>query len=258
MENYRLTLLELYEERRASNTAYSIRAFARHCGVSPATLSQVMIGKRPLTVKSARKISERLALSPSKSSQLVMEKKTRETFGSKAQMDEDRFRLLADWYHYAILSLAELPKQSAEPAWIAERLGISLQESKNALERLKKCGMLEIKKGKLKRVSKPLISTQDVPSLAIRNHHRQILSRASEALGTIDVHFREFGAMTLTVDPSKISQVKRLMRRFRQEVAAIAESGNPKMVYHLSTQFFPVSLPEKFLSEKEMGDVAKE
>src|SRR5687768_3372352 len=68
---YRLQLLQDFESRRRHNASYSLRAYARSLDVSITTLSQVLSGKRPLTLKTARKIVERGAFSPPQAHRLL-------------------------------------------------------------------------------------------------------------------------------------------------------------------------------------------
>lgn len=257
MQAYQLTLLELFEERRLRNPAYSLRAFARSCGVSPASLSQILSGKRRLTLKSARLISERLAFAPDERERFLRttdaptrDREDRE-LGPRQRLDTERFRLIADWYHFAILSLGELPNHEATPDWVAEKLGISQAEAEGALKRLRSLGIIRIRGGKLKQISQPLVSTNDVPSTALRKHNRQMLQRAELALETIPVEWRDIGTMTMALDPKKLPQAKRLIRRFRQQIAALCETGNPVLIYHFSTMLFPANRPEKFCDPKE-------
>ena len=53
---------EAYAARRVKNATYSLRAFARDLGVSHPLLSQVLNGRRPLTLKQAHKISALLSV----------------------------------------------------------------------------------------------------------------------------------------------------------------------------------------------------
>lgn len=53
-------LREELVRRQQRNPRYSLRAFARATGVSPATMSQVLSGKRSLTLRTARNIIQRL------------------------------------------------------------------------------------------------------------------------------------------------------------------------------------------------------
>lgn len=255
--NYRLTLLNLFEERRSSNKSYSLRAFAKACGLSATTISQVLSGKRPLSFKAALRICDRLNLSPENRNSLIRSFKANATADRKCtanqteQIEIDKFKLVSDWHHYAILSLCELKNNKSEPEWIAETLGITKSQAKDALNRLQKLGLLVQENNKLMQMSKPLTTPNDTPSAAVRKHHRQNLERAAGALEEIPMEWREFGSMTLAIDPQKLPEAKDAIRVFRQQLATLCESKDPKIVYNLCVQLFPVNHPDKFKITKE-------
>ena len=94
----------------------------------------------------------------------------------------DAFQSVADWHHFAILSLFALDGFRPDAAWIGKALGISEREATSALERLKRLKFLEESGGKLKRAKEYLQTTDGVPSTAIRHFHKQILEKAMAAL----------------------------------------------------------------------------
>lgn len=53
-----------FTKRKTKNPNFSVRAFARWLELSPAQVSQVMSGKRPLTLKALEKINKKLDISP--------------------------------------------------------------------------------------------------------------------------------------------------------------------------------------------------
>src|SRR4051812_2340511 len=103
-------------KRCERNPRYSLRAFARSLGVSHTVLSLVLAGKRPLARKSALRISERLELDPTQKATFLQFGDPGPRFQAQ-QLSLDQFALIADWYHYAILSLLELPRARFEAAW---------------------------------------------------------------------------------------------------------------------------------------------
>lgn len=57
-------LNEEYQKRKQRNENFSLRSFAKWLDISPAQLSQMMSGKRTISLKSAKKLSQKLGLSP--------------------------------------------------------------------------------------------------------------------------------------------------------------------------------------------------
>lgn len=258
LKSANLILLDLLEKRRMKYPSYSLRRFAKASGLSPATVCKLMSGKRPVTYKSAVKISEGLSLLPDKKRELIQSiKRSKEHLLGDAEEQEtekieiDNFKLISDWYHYAILTLIGLKNHKGDPEWIAKRLNITKKQATDAIKRLLKLGLIAKKGQKFIRITKPLVTSNDVSSSALRKHHTQNLRRAEKALEEIPVEWREFGSMTLTMDPKQLPKAKQVSRQFRQRMATLCEKGDPKMVYTLCTQLFPVNDPKVFLDSEE-------
>jgi len=238
-------LVREYHARRERNGSYSQRAFARALGVSPATLSQVMAGKRRLGPSAARVIAERLGWSGRRKERFlvgaVVARGEEET--ERTRLDAARFQAIADWHHFAILSLAEVKGARADAAWIAWRLGISESTARAALERLLTLGLVELRGKSFVQTGCPLTAGDGAADEAIRKHHRQLLRKAEDALDHLPVAARDFGAITFAADPAKLDEVRALARQFRREVALLMGEGRPRAVMALTVHVFPLSQP---------------
>jgi hypothetical protein len=62
--DYRAELTSELDRRKAKNPRYSLRAFARDLGMTPAALSNVLSGRRNLSVDASIEIAEKLGYSP--------------------------------------------------------------------------------------------------------------------------------------------------------------------------------------------------
>jgi len=249
MESYCQELLrgEL-AKRKARNSQYSVRAFARDLGISNTALSDVLSLRRELSRKNILIAAEYLGWSPQQKKRVMDELRgveASDTLDEKLELEEDTFRLISDWFYFGILNLAKLEKNQADPKWIAKRLGISMVEASDALLRLKRLGYLETENGRLRRTAAPIRTTQDIPSAALRNYHRQNLKKSEEALDEIEVHLREVSAITLALDPSRMSEAKHVIQQFRRKLAKTFDAaGKPSEVYTLAIQFFPITREE--------------
>src|SRR4051812_6095236 len=146
----RLLLLERFKSIRSKNRAFSLRSFARQLQISPASLSQIFSGKRQVTLTTAKKICDRLNLSPLEEQKILagLMNSLPNLLKAKSHrqgvdLEADRFSVIADWYHFAILSLTEVKNSQPEPRWIAQRLGIQVREAKAAMDRLLRLNLLE-------------------------------------------------------------------------------------------------------------------
>src|SRR3989344_4964128 len=125
-----------FRRRQDRNPNFSMRSFAKWLEVSPAQLSQVLSGKRPLSFRLAAKIGTRLGFAGQeriefmeKASKALSHEKSISANQPLHRIKEDEFKLISEWYHFAILGLSSVPGAKSDPRWIARRLGISLNEA---------------------------------------------------------------------------------------------------------------------------------
>ncbi|WP_374077421.1 DUF4423 domain-containing protein [Bdellovibrio bacteriovorus] len=241
-------LLQELAKRQMRNSAYSIRAFARDLDVGVTSLSDVLAGKRSLSKSNVQKVMEKLLISPLEKEQIwshYKETSARTEVDDRTMLDEDTFRLIADWHYIAILNLAKLKTNSAKPEWIAERLNIKKDEAEVALERLFRLELIKKVRGRMERTVKPLTTSNEIPSAAIRKHHSQNLRLAEESLHRDPVTTREFGSVTMAVNPEKLPQAKEILLKTRKKIASLLEEGDVSEVYTLSFQLFPLTKLQK-------------
>jgi uncharacterized protein (TIGR02147 family) len=242
MYDGRLLLLQELTARKQRNSSYSLRAFARDLGISAAALSQYMSRKRELSPKNRRSIATRMKLSPLEQKQL--EAKPRELTHEEAShesLSEDQFRLIGDWLSLAVLNLARLRENRAEPKWIANRLGVSLEEATDVLDRLLRLNLVETKDKRLVRTSKPLTTTSDVPSEAIQKYHLGLLRKAERALLDLPVTDRDVTSITMPTDPEKLLEAKKILKRTAHRIAKLVATDAASEVHVLSMQLFPLT-----------------
>lgn len=240
MDQGRLLLLKELTARKNRNPSYSLRAFARDLGVSPAALSQYLARKRELSKRNRQSVIERLRLSPIEQESLWISARpspsTRSTYG---QIAEDTFRIISDWVSLATLNLAHIKGNKAESSWIAKRLGIPSSEAKDTLDRLVRVGLLEIKAGRMVRTTQSFATTTDVPSEAIKRFHLGVIRKAEQALLDLPVEKRDVTAITMPTDPAKLEDAKKILQKTRRQIADLVSKGEPSEVYVLSMQLFP-------------------
>lgn len=242
MANPKEVLQNEFHLRRERNPNLSLRSFARWLGISPAQISQVMSGKRRLTPKMAGKIARRLDLSPLERLEFVQQ--TNQDFIenvplSKESLNEERFQLIAEWYHFAILSLTKTKGANSDPRWIAQRLGITVSEARTATERLVKLELLQLKP--FKQIGSPLVVAPGVPSTAIRRHHKQLINRALETVDTEPTHRRQIHGLTFATDAKHVAKAEKYIEQFLDQMDQMLECAHPTDVYTLNLQLSPLT-----------------
>lgn len=245
MDQGRLLLLKELTARKNRNPSYSLRAFARDLGVSPAALSQYLARKRELSKKNRESIIERMKLSPGEQDSLwISARPTARTSTTYSQIAEDTFRVISDWVSLAVLNLAHLKDNKADPAWIAKRLAVSAEDARDTLERLTRMGLVEIKGGRMTRTTQSFATTTDIPSEAIKRFHLGVIRKAEQALLDLPVELRDITAITMPTDPAKLDAAKKILTKTRRQIADLVSKGEPSEVYVLAMQLFPFTQKE--------------
>ncbi len=241
----RQLLKEELVRRSERNPRYSLRAFARSLGMSHTVLSLFLSGKRPLSKKAAIRVASALALSPQEAQALFQDrtKKTSTFVPIPTSMDLDTFAVIADWYHFAILSLLELPAARFDAEWIGRQLNISFQNAAVAMERLIRLGIIAKKKdGRWRQTKKSFRLDSRYSTAATRRFQLQLLNRAIESLQNDPLEKRDHTSTTFAMDPALMPYAKARIQKFRRELTSELEKlGTPGRVYNLTLQLFGCS-----------------
>ncbi len=258
---YQHIIKEELARRCERNPRYSIRAFAKALQIDVGALSRVLAGKQIPSHKLAQKLIEALELEPEKSDVFVSSisetqghRHLRRTspFFKKLQsksvpqdLSIDLYRVIADWYHVAILELTFVEDFESTPRWISKNLGIGQTEARLAIERLLNLGLLATKNGRLIKTTEQL-STADkhLTTPALKKNQRQFLERAMVSLEEDPIEERSITSMTMAIDPAKLNEAKKMIREFNQTLCQFLESGKQKRVYNLGVALCPVQKKE--------------
>ena len=261
--DYKTYMRDELERRTQANRSYSLRAFARDLGISPALLSGLLNQKRGISVDMAIQISEALGLNWNDTgyfcdlvkSQHSRNKDAREMATTRAKRyrlqslakkapDSEAFKLveweqiISKWYHFAIFEMIDLPDQDLSPAGISQYLGITQIEAKNALQRLVAVGLIEKSGDGFVKNNEHNRTPTDIPSKALRKLSKDLLARAGDAIETQPIAERDFSTMTMVIDKSLLPEAKKKIRDFRREMMSFLESGEKQELYCLGMQLF--------------------
>lgn len=256
-QNYSEFLKGELEARIANNRSYSLRAFAKHLGLSPGALSELISGKRKLSLKVVLKISNALGLNAAETKHLMnlanqevlnfsqeakLLKSTQITKREKTIIDLEYFKVVENWYHFAILNLSECKNFIWNISYIAKRLRLNKFEIKMAIDRLIKVGLLNYDKAQVFVPAEFVETPNDIPSSAIRNYHKQILQKAAQSVDEQHPDEREFNGLGFAMDPKYIPAIKAEMREFVDQIFEKYNNGNNKKeVYQLHLSLFRLS-----------------
>ncbi len=257
--NYIDILKQQLETRCTKNSSYSLRAFARDLDFNPSRLSEVLNHKKGISISAATELAGKLGLNRQEKEFFILSARAQHARRQKdkieaskslnekllpqknvKQLEQKEIEQAYNWYHTAILELTELKDCPHTVEWFAKKLKLKKVIVKNALERLEKLGWLSLENGVYKSTFTESETTFDVPSIAIRKYHEEVLKKAEMSLTMDDIKEREFLNMTLAFSLDQMKEAKDAIRSFQKD---FAEKFYPKekerdSVYQLSVQLF--------------------
>src|SRR3989338_5406897 len=146
LDTYKFTdprefLASVFKEKQRKNPKFSLRSWSKQLGFqSPSVLSMVLRGERKLQLDRLTKIADALSLSILEKQYLqVLNLYSNATKSSEKQLyadllnqirpDQefstlhlDQFRLISDWYHFAIYEMVDLKDFKLDYDFISQKL----------------------------------------------------------------------------------------------------------------------------------------
>lgn len=240
-----------FSKRKAKNSGYSLRAYARDLEIDSSNLSAILKRKRNLPPARVDQVLAKLELGPKE--EMLFRSSVQRQKSTVAELpmplrekryliDELYYRVISEWEYYAYLSLLELDEFIDDDEWVAKKLGIELFRARAVKQHLMDLQMIKFSDGTVKRLAPRLETTEDYKSRALRNSHRQSLEMAQRKLEDEPVELRDFSSLTLPMDPELLPELKSIIRDFQDRLDEFcARSGSKKEVYQLNCQLFPLT-----------------
>lgn len=235
---FRNILNEEFVRRTNKNPNFSIRAFARQLDIEPSSLAQILSGKRKLTDKMRIRLGSKLGFGPARM------RSTSIRFQDFSKLEDDDFKVISDWYYYAILELTACKGFKGNPQWISKALNLPFAKTLDAIERLKRLKYLEITpEGKwIDCLGDTNNLGNEFRTTAFTEHQRQVVKKALEALDEIPYEDRVQSSMTLTTSKKKLKEAKVKILEFIEELNGFLREGNENEdVYNISVSLYPLS-----------------
>jgi uncharacterized protein (TIGR02147 family) len=243
------------------NPRYSLRAFAKACDISPGVLSQFLSGKRVPSYNIAQKIASQLGFEQKEHEMFMASlalkhqqrglqrispafKKTKVTETPK-ELSIELFKVIGDWYHYALLMLTCVESFKPSIKWMASQIGISEIEAKLAIERLIEVGLLKSENGTYACTNSHFTtSDKHLTSAALKRHVKQSLEKAIHSVDNDPIAKRSMTYMTMAIDETKIPEAKILIEEFTNKMSALLETGRITKVYEYGVYLYPLQKDE--------------
>lgn len=256
-------------EKKEKNENFSIRAWAQNLGIkSHSQLHEMIYGKRAIPKKYIPVIIKSLKLSKKESiyfesllsiqqSKSVEEKtfhyeKIRafaKNISEQIVFEQiENYEIIKSPLHFYLLEILERVDSEFTVDEIQAMLyfNFSKLEIKRSVDILLRHGLLlKSETGTFKKSQKHFFTTVDIPSEAIREHHKQIADLAKMALEVQDVQQREFNSTAFNIDVKDIPRAKEFIREFREsflnEFSNSSKTTNS--TYQFSMNLFAITKP---------------
>ncbi len=218
--DYRDVIAKRLKHLTNVNSGYSLRAFARDLEISPSLLSDLLKGKRGLSVSRAFDVAKKLKLDLHESEvfTLLVQLEYTEIESVRKQIidrihhlrsvqrSQDRgsesFNFLFNWYNAATFELAALADFKLDAQHVAEKLEITSDEATAALKLLENHGLLKFNSQKscYEKTEERFLLSSDTPNPALRHYHGTMLNKSLEALDNQSNREKFIGTETFAFD----------------------------------------------------------
>jgi len=246
--SYQTVLRDELEYRRSRNAGYSLRAFARDLAMAPSSLTEVLGGRKGISLPKARKLARRLGLREDLREVFVLSARAqhaRATVDRKAAIEQleqlaerdrptlPRTKTVVGWVSEAVLKLSERRGAAVEPASLATRLGVPVARVRFALRYLARLGFLRDTPpsraflaylGQGRRLN---VDYEQVLDLARRAH------RAAPEHGT-------FAHEPLLLDAQGVRKARRLLERCIDDIQRLETTSSKARLHYFAAQLFAV------------------
>ena len=251
-------LKQIFAEAVKSNPQFSLRAFAKKCGITPGGLSQVLNLKKRLSVSRAHELALALALNPREREYFVLlaQIENAKSANLKSELFErakafhpekdsihnlslEQFKLISDWYGLAILEYITSISGEFDNNQLAKYFGITKIEVETTLERLKKLELIEQTDKGYKRIVDRVLVSSGIPNEAIRNYYKGVIEESKKSITTQTPQEKIIGTEVFAFDPAQIEQLTRLTDRYLNNIQKIARKGTKRTeVYQVFIDVF--------------------
>jgi len=261
--DYRKFLKDFYEDEKKRSDKFSYRFFSKQCGYSsPNFLKLVIDGKRNLSIESIHKFSQFFKFNKDEKEYFLnlihfnqasntSDKETwaknilqQSLFKRSHPLSREKFEYYAHWYYVAIRELYGISNIRLTPEIIATKLTpkVDISEVKKAIKVLIDLKLIKKINNYYKQTNEIITTGNEVSSVAVALHHKQMMELAFQSIETCDRSRRDISGVTVSIGEDRIKDLKILIQNFRKSILELSESDQKKEhVYQVSIQMFPLT-----------------
>lgn len=160
-----------------------------------------------------------------------------------------RFSYMQDWYVLAIQTLIASSSFRENAVWISRKLRkkVTTSQVTKAIEILLELGLVKRNPttNELQIAVGTIETAHEIPSDAIREHHKGMIHRSLEAIDEQSVPERQFNSTTFLFDAKDLSAAKKRILDFVIEFNNEFKAKDSDRVYQMNVQFFEHTVEEK-------------
>ena len=229
-------LQQVLEERMRKNSVYSMRSLARDLKMAPSTLSEVMSGKKNLSLKKTNELTELLKIPEWQGDYLknrIIEnhdgKKDSREMKRPERLKENTIKSLTSSLDLALLEATHMKTFKADLKWLAKKLSVSEEEVFQAKERMQSIGLLKIHEdGKWEDLSPFFSSSDGIPSKSIRAFHADVLRLARKKVLTESVDERVVKTVVFSLEEDQLSEARNILNDAVAKIMELASKNEGK------------------------------
>ena len=251
-------LFEELRERKKRNSKYSLRAFARDIGISHTSLSLVFNGSRKLNNKSKMQIAGKLKWGTEKTKRFIFSefideinidsiKSQFDDFITSIEVDLKRVQVnlekdLRHWAAGAIFQLVGIQGFKNNPRWIAERIGLEVEEVERILYALFDSGLLEeSENGKYKQSHEHVDIARNFKNIDEKTWTKEILRKGLLSLEEPQNAHLKLNYALFSYDKKSIDMVSKEMENMFKNLRQKLVCNKGDEVFQINLQLFQVS-----------------
>jgi len=257
--DYRQFLIHMTEYLRGRGE-YSVRTFARKIGFGSSNyLHLITSGKRSLTGRFVTSVGLGLGLkanelkffeylvkldkagSLEEKDEILTALMKFKKFREVKRVNLKQYEVFKDWRMVALYEGlgCNWGKKSIDE--MAQDLAVSSDVLEVFLRTLEGFDLIERRDGIWTRKDFAVETETHAQAATLRTYHKQMITRAVEAVDQHSSHVRSVGALTLPMTAETYQLIERRLSALRKEIASLyADEKNADVVYQLNIQLFPL------------------
>ena len=253
-QNFQGTLSEIikevYLEKKMQNNKFSVRAFALSMGVPPGRLSEIIAGKRNMTLNLAQKFAAANLLSPDDKKaffKLVKsQSKLRSHDSNELQLlSPDDFAKICNWKFYTLICIIQFRPEGVNLNQLSEKMGITESEVFEMLLILERAKLVLKVDNQYFAPLITLTTTLDVLDQEMQRFNHEIIAHHANQIRSIASAYQNSESFILPMPKDKMPKAKKLIKQFITKFKKQLGTDKDTDIYGLSIQLSPMTkLPQ--------------